>query len=33
MPQLGTGLIGKYVRVTLTQLNGIYLWEYSLSSM
>ena len=31
MPQLGKGLIGKYVRVTLTQLNGIYLWEYSLS--
>ena len=27
MPQLGKGLIGKYVRVTLTQLNGIYLWD------
>ena len=27
MPQLGKGLVGKYVRVTLTQLIGIYLWE------
>ena len=32
IPQLGKVLIGKYARVAITQLIGIYLWEYCLAS-
>ena len=32
MPQLGKVLIGRYASAYIAQLNGIYLWEYYLTS-